>query len=198
MATINVSVNTHLATVKIQRLLASTDAETILNVAGARIMSYVDESFTTRGRGRWRPLAPLTLAMRRRGGDVPLQDTGRYRQSFVSRTDNKTYVEIGSNIKTATGLPLSRIHEYGTGPFIIRAINKKVLAAQARSGEWFFFGKQVTHPGIPPRPVLPTKAVAIRLLRETIDAMLDRVGGRGLIRDDGPQVFRSNRLPRRS
>ena len=120
--------------------------------------------------------------MRRRGGDQPLQDTGRrYKQSFVSETggpgkdyatDDRTFVEVGSNVKTETGIPLGAIHEQGTGPFVIRVRQAKTLAARLRSGEWIRFGKEVNHPGIPARPVLPTQATAERLVVETVEEML--------------------------
>lgn len=146
----------------------------ILSAIGGRFMSHVDESFRTRGRGAWRALSPLTLLLRRHGGDVPLQDSGRYKQSFVQETDNQTFVEVGTNLKTPGGLSLGKIHEFGTGPYTIRVNRAKVLAAQTRAGGWLFFGRVVNHPGIPARPVLPTKAVAERLVQETIDALLTR------------------------
>lgn len=148
---------------------------TILTVIGGRFMSFVDESFRTRGRGAWPALSPLTLLLRKRGGDAPLQDTGRYKQSYVQETDGQTFVEVGTNLNTPSGLSLGKIHEFGTGPYTIRVNRAKVLAAQTRAGGWLFFGKQVNHPGIPARPVLPTKAVAERLVQQTLDAMLTRV-----------------------
>ncbi|MDZ4347914.1 MAG: hypothetical protein U1E51_36365, partial [Candidatus Binatia bacterium] len=86
----------------------------------------------------------------------------------------QTFVEVGTNLKTPSGLSLGKIHEFGTGPYTIRVKRAKVLAAQTRAGGWLFFGKEVHHPGIPARPVLPTKAVAERLVQQTLDAMLAR------------------------
>ena len=149
--------------------------QTILTAIGGRFMSYVDESFRTRGRGTWSPLSPLTLLMRKHGGGAPLQDSGRYKQSFVQETDNQSYVEVGTNLKIESGLLLGAIHEFGTGPYTIRVKRAKTLAAQTRAGSWVFFGKEVHHPGIPARPVLPTKAVAERLVQQTLDAMLTRL-----------------------
>lgn len=148
--------------------------QVILTTIGGRFLSYVDESFRTRGRGRWAALSPLTLLLRKHGGDAPLQDTGRYKQSFVQETDNRTFVEVGTNLKTQ-GLSLGKIHEFGTGPYTIRVKRAKVLAAQTRAGAWIFFGKEVDHPGIPARPVLPTKAVAEHLVQQVLDGLLSRV-----------------------
>lgn len=182
MTTVTINVTTLAAREKIERLAKAIGPGPILKVIGMRLLSYVDESFKTHGRGAWRPLAELTLAMRNRGGDQPLQDTGRYKQSFVSETggpgkdyetDGKTFVEVGSNVKTPSGIPLGKIHEFGTGPFVIRVKTARTLAARLRSGAWINFGKQVNHPGIPARPVLPTAATAERLVVESVTEMLD-------------------------
>ena len=188
MTTVTINVTALAAREKIERLSAAIGAKPILKVIGLRLLSYVDESFKTHGRGAWRPLAPLTLAMRARGGDQPLQDTGRYKQSFVSesggpgkdyQTDDLTFVEVGSNVKTPSGIPLGKIHEFGTGPFVIRVKKARSLAARLRDGTWVNFGKQVNHPGVPARPVLPTAATAERLVVETVTEMLEMEATRG-------------------
>ena len=94
-------------------------------------------------------------------------------------TDNRTFVEVGSNVKTPSGIPLGKIHEYGTGPFVIRVKQARTLAARLRDGTWVNFGKQVNHPGIPARPVLPTAATAERLVVETVEEMIQMEAARG-------------------
>ena len=179
MAGIEIRIDAALGAEKFARVRRELEAGTLLRLIGARLISYVDESFKTRGRGSWRPLAASTLALRRRGGDAPLQDTGRYKQSFVLETDGRTFVEVGSNVKTPGGLSLARIHEYGTGPYTIRVRTAKVLAAQTRMGAWLHFGKEVHHPGVPARPVLPAKAVAERLVAQVAEAALARASAGG-------------------
>lgn len=148
----------------------------LLKLIGLRMTEFVTGQFETRSGGRWAPLAPSTLALRKRGGDAPLQDTGGYRQSFLGqppKTDNATFVEIGSADYRAEW------HEFGTRPFTIPA-TKKVKAALARSGEWIHFGKkEIHHPGIPARPVLPNKRVLEILVQSEIEGYLEqlRVGG---------------------
>jgi phage gpG-like protein len=185
----------------LERLIAAVEAPVVLKLVGARFMSYVDESFRTAGRGKWKRLSWSTLALRKRGGDQPLQDTGMYKQSFTQESDSATFVEVGTNFKTPSGAPLGKIHEYGTGPYIIRLRSAKVLAAHIGSGahgagehgpiglissrretRWLFFGKEVKHPGIPPRPVLPeNEGEAETILRPTIEGALERAvkGGAG-------------------
>lgn len=156
---------------------------TILKVIGLRMVSFVDESFRTSGRGKWAPLRPSTIEGRREGSSMPLQDTGKYRMSFTGQsgsgfdpeghppvTDGMTFVQIG------TESPLKDWHERGTKPYTIRAKNNRHgLLRKNPNGSWTFFGKEVHHPGLPARPVLPTFAEATKFSQETVQAMLDRV-----------------------
>lgn len=161
---------------KIYRLVSDAIApRVVLAAIGARFVSFIDQSFRTAGRGHWRPLASSTLQLRKHGGDAILQDSGRYKQSFVPESDSTTFVEVGTNLKTESGASLGKIHEFGTGPYTIRAKRARMLAAQTRGGGWLRFGVEVHHPGLPARPVLPTKEEAEVLAVQTIDAMLTRI-----------------------
>lgn len=171
MAAITIDINTVAGEQKIARLLKVIEPRTILTAVGGRFLSYVDRQFKTHGEGRWRALATSTLELRKHGGDQPLQDSGQYKSSFVLESDYQTYVEVGSSLKVG-GFSLAKIQEFGTGPYTIRVKRAKVLAAQTRAGAWFFFGKEVHHPGVPARPVLPTAPAAEQMIKETVDAML--------------------------
>lgn len=179
------------------RLTEAVGAPVVLSLLSARVMSYVDESFRTRGRGRWPRLAWGTLATRKRGGDEPLQDTGHYKQSFTTETDNATFAEVGTNLRTASGVPLGKVHEAGTRPYTIRIRRARVLAAALGSGaggagehgpvgllgsrresRWLIFGKEVHHPGVPARPVLPeTQEEARTILEPVVEGALERALG---------------------
>lgn len=172
---VTISLNSVIGQRKLEKLKAGFQPDRITSAIGGRLMSYVGESFDTRGRGQWAALSQLTLLLRQRGGDVPLQDTGaNYKPSFVQETDGETYVEVGTNIKTDTGISLGKIHEFGAGPYTVRVRRAKVLAAKTRAGQWLHFGKEVEIT-IPARPVLPTKEVGEHLVREAVDAMLQKL-----------------------
>ena len=205
MPSVQISVDTTAGQAKIERLLKAVEPGTVLNVVGARLLSYVNESFKTRGRGTWAPLAPVTLLLRKHGGDVPLQDTGRLKGSYVGEqggpgtdysTDNETYVEVGSNVKTPDGQhSLAAIHEYGVtivpkpghtwsysytsskGRTI--SVTRPAMLVLGMIGNQLIFSRRVV---IPPRPVMPSQATAERMIQETIDGMLARItapeGGR--------------------
>jgi len=165
----------------------------LLLAIGARLMAFVDESFKTHGRHggpawpfptpAWRPLSWTTVALRKHGGSEPLQDSPGYKSSFVKSGDDTTYVEIGTN-----RTPLAYWQEFGTRPYTIRPVRARVLAAKLPRGplgliatksmsNYLFFGKEVHHPGIPARPVLPTKEIGERLIQLEIDGYLKSLEG---------------------
>lgn len=181
MAGVQIIVDTAVGKAKIARILQALEPKTLLDAIGGRFLSWVNQSFKTRGRGKWKPLSPLTLLLRRRGGDSPLHDSGDYEKAFIpERSDGRTFVEVGSNRKTPSGIPLAAIHEEGTAPYTIRVRTAKVLAGKLGGGAagWIIFGKEVHHPGIPARPVLPTQAEAEKMVQDTANAMLARIIGR--------------------
>ena len=180
MPAITIDINATAGEQKVARLLRAIESQTLLKAIGGGLLGYVDRQFKTHGGGSWSPLSQLTLQLRQHGGNQPLRDSGHYAHTFVSdsggpgtdyQTDNQTYVEVGSNLKVG-GFSLAKIQEFGTGPYTIRVKRAKVLAAQTRAGAWFFFGKEVHHPGVPARPVLPTAPAAEQMIKETVDAML--------------------------
>lgn len=146
---------------------------TVLKVIGFRLQEWVNTSFKTAGRGQWQQLAASTVEARG-GSGLPLRNTGQYQQSFVTTSDDKTYVQIGSDH------PLAKFHEYGTGIhppggrgwYLILPKNAKTLAWG--SGEKTVFAKQVRHPGVPARPVLPTKEQAEQIVVPSVIEALEK------------------------
>jgi phage gpG-like protein len=167
---IQFSIDVRKLNARLGRMGESVDPAILTKVIGARLNEFVDESFRTKGRGKWVGLAPSTLEIS--GPHNPLQLTGKYKQSFTIESDNRTYVLIGSNH------PLAIIHEEGTGiwgpkgsTYTIRIKNARVLAAKAGGG-WKIFGTAVEHTGVPDRPVLPTKDEAVKILIPVIEQVL--------------------------
>ncbi|HET7558881.1 MAG TPA: phage virion morphogenesis protein [Limnochordia bacterium] len=76
--------------------------------AQALMLRSVDQNFRSDGRPKWPPLAPSTVAQRRKGSSRPLQDTGRLRVSVTAqdgtgavRTVNDSVAIIGTTVKYA-------------------------------------------------------------------------------------------------
>jgi len=156
---------------KITAALKALDPEGLLFLIGQRGLNWVARNFKAKGLDRpWAPLSPNTIASRRRGGDQPLQDTGRLRASFTANVAGNA-VAIGSILKVAEW------HQFGTKPYKIRPKNTRFLKFKTANG--FRFAREVNHPGLKARPMLPTKASARRLAIETIDNALRSVNGAG-------------------
>lgn len=142
----------------------------LLTVIGNGFIEWIEKNFRERGaESKWVPLSPNTLLTRKRGGDVPLQDTGHLRQTL---TAEPKIDEAAGTAAVGTDLPYAQYHEEGRGPFVITPKNAKVLAARLRSGGFIVYGKRVNHPGIPKRPLLPSKALAERIATEKVEAIV--------------------------
>lgn len=150
----------------------------LLKLIGIRFTSFLTDRFENNGESDefslpgWVPLKPSTIAMRRNGSSRPLQDTGQLKQSYLGQpaTDNQTYVEVGSNKEYAS------YHEEGTAPYEIHVKSARMLAAKLSAGGWVIFGKRVRHPGLPARPVLPSRAIAEAMMVEEFESMLEPLG----------------------
>jgi hypothetical protein len=189
---IKIELQDELGRKRVDVLKEAIGARNILEVLRLRFRAWIDESFAQDGAHaaygvqRWQPLAWSTVALRKRGGDRPLQDTGTYMKSWEAVTDHRTYVSMGTEMT-----PLAQWQEHGTKPYTIRVKNAKVLAGMFGQGKggaksvfvisgpgagarsrFLIFGKEVHHPGIPARPVLPTRANAYRIVEETLRGML--------------------------
>ena len=128
-----------------------------LGVAG-RV--WVIRNFQDGGRPRWKPLRPNTVAARRKGSSKPLQDTGLLRQSYAWEADASKAV-VGSPRKTALW------HNEGTSPYTIRPKTLGGRLAFMTAGG-MVFAKQVNHPGLPARRMLPTRKQAIDDILEPV------------------------------
>ena len=135
--------------------------------------NWVSRNFASEGRlaGGWKPLRPGTLAGRRTGAGRILQDTGLLRASFLPFWDAD-----GGGVGSADRRSLW--HHKGTRPYIIKPkkpgghltfivadsiqvktrifkSGKRIFVPSARGR--FISVKEVKHPGLPKRRLLPTE-----------------------------------------
>ena len=165
---------------------------------GVQALNWVDRNFRAQGgllaTGPWAKLRPNTVAARRRGSSLVLQDTGQLRQSFQMNFNNEEVV-VGS------GDPKALWHQAGTHPYVIRPKNAKTLAfivAQGgnkaplnfsstttrktfKKGTNLAFAKEVHHPGLPPRRMLPTEQELLPVLLRTTINYLKEMQAKGQI-----------------
>lgn len=156
-------------------------------------LNWINKNFVTEGGlvGGWKPLSPNTLAGRRGGSGRILQNTGQLRASFVPAWSSES-ARVGSPMAIAA------YHEKGTDPYIIRpkkpggflafkvATKTGIKTRQLKGGKTLslpfakgrvIFTREVKHPGLPPRRMLPTEAelrpdllkAAIEYVKEATD-----------------------------
>lgn len=139
----------------------------ILKAIGASQLNWINRNFRAGGIERkWKPLSPNTLASRRGRGGQPLRDTGRLAQSFTATLDGSDAVIVGTTDKRAPW------HHFGTRAYTIRPRNRTVLRFMTSRG--VTFARKVEHPGLPARPLLPSKREAERLAVKSIRAFADK------------------------
>ena len=162
---------------------------------GIQAMNWIDRNFRAQGgllaTGPWAKLRPNTIAGRRKGSSLILQDAGQMRQSFQMNFDSQRAV-VGSADKKALW------HEEGTKPYTIRPKTAKALAfpvaeggravtvavrlksAQSgtgkyRKGQNLAFAQEVHHPGLPARRMLPTERELLpQLIRTSINFLKEK------------------------
>lgn len=132
-------------------LVAVADFKPALRTCGLYMYKSIARTFTTQGHGTWLPLAPATIARRRKKSNLPLLDTRRLSRSVMGKggdsvyTLTKTYLVIGTNVEYAA------VHQYGhtfvrvvrPGKAVLRWMKKK-----NGSTGWAFASKgwQSKHP----------------------------------------------------
>jgi len=181
MTAIKINVDARGLEKRLAKFLRVLDGQILLRVVAARQEAWIDENFRREGLERkWKPLRPGTVYARRKASRAVLQDTGRLRGSFSARVGSTRSV-VGTADKRAI------FHDEGTKPYDIRPKKGKFLTIPGAAGPVTFskgklaglqgwFSKGVRHPGLPARPLLPTKALAERLAAKTIEATLRKAG----------------------
>lgn len=172
---------------------------------GIQALNWINENFRAQGgllvTGPWAKLRPNTVAGRRRGSSLILQDTGAagLKGSYQMNFDSQKAV-VGS------ADPKALWHGKGTkGPYDIYPRNAKALAFPAagpfssvatkklrtskvkfsfssiatrrtyRAGQNFILAKHVVHPGLPARRMLPIERELLpRLLRTSINFLKEK------------------------
>jgi len=151
--TINLKVEIAKAQRAIKRLGRKLETRQYLELVGSQLLHWVNQNFKDQGtEKKWKPLTPNTKAGRRKEGKGAkiLQNTGRLKQSFVSKV-----MKDGNSVSVGTNNKVAKWHEFGTKPYVIRPKNKKMLKFPVVGG--FAFAKKVNHPGLPARPMLPSE-----------------------------------------
>jgi len=178
---------------RLTALGAAVDGRVMMDLVGQRVVAWIDQNFRAGGLERpWAPLSPNTVAARRKGRGAgtaqPLRDTGRMAQSFVPGAPDSAYALGVNDVTVGTNDQKAVFHQFGTRPYVIRPKARKFLRfitaapqgagrgkpRKARRG-FYAFAREVHHPGIPARPMLPSEPLARQLAEDTLQAYVDEV-----------------------
>lgn len=186
---IDISADTGQAEEKLSKLRRAFERPVFLGLVGERLLAWVNENFRKGGAETpWELLSANTIAGRRGVGweMQPLRDTGRLAQSFVYRvfpeevwvgTEDAKAVwhHLGTEPRTITTQPPGR-------PSRTVSISRRTSRPYRRPGALMFmtpagpvFRRSVHHPGIPARPLLPSKDLARRLAQGVLEAYVEAV-----------------------
>ena len=189
---IRLSINTVIGQAKLSRLIKAFTIEDLLTAVRLRLLGWVDENFVKKGiEERWPALAASTVMFQERQSSSPLAS---WRQKVHSRqSGNETWVGFAPEIQQQAAW-----HHYGTVThgagrawYLIEPKNAKVLAAKVPGGlrasplgrvsaaGYFIFGKYVKHPGVPVRRLIPSEALARKIVVDTLNGALDVAIKRG-------------------
>lgn len=181
MVAVGVSIDTSLLNRAFSVLQARIAAEGVyLKLVGDRYLAWMNQNFRQAGAEHpWKPLSANTIASRRKGkgggSAQPLRDTGRMAQSFVSE------VQVGA-VWVGTRDKKAEWHHFGTSPYQITTNppGREARRAGGRPGALRFmtpagpvYRREVQHPGLPARPLLPSQTLAEELARQELTAYLE-------------------------
>jgi phage gpG-like protein len=155
------------------KLGQSLDRTQLLNAIGLRWLQWIDENLRAGGTPAWPRMSVNTVTVNPRRASsrhFSSRYATRLRQSFAHQVS-------GNTVTVGTSDPFSQFHHFGSRPHLILPRNRQFLrfrVAGRAGGVVTVFARQVQHPGTPPRPLVPTKAVAERLAQRLLDAYVAR------------------------
>ncbi len=152
---------------KIARVQNAIGSRNMMDGVGLRHLKWVNDNFVSRGGGQWAPLSPNTIAARRKGSSVPLQDTGNLRKSFAHKV-----AFFGSSVTVGTKNKIAEYHHTGTRPYTIKPVRAKMLFFMTANGP--VVARSVRHPGLPRRPLIMDENEGKKLAVGIIEAFLKK------------------------
>ena len=168
---INIRVDIKEANRKLRRLINLINVRELLMAIGQRHIKWMDENLKRAGiEKRHKKMAKSTITAR-----PTRSSSSHFSSRYRSRLSQSMTVRLLGLEAVVAGTEdeFAEIHHKGTGPYIIRP-KKAGGFLRFESGGGIVFAKQVNHPGIPSRSLLPTKFTSERLARGILDAIIKR------------------------
>ena len=169
MTGITVKVDVRNVVSKLRQFMGLINERELLQAIGNRQVKWMVTNLKEAGSDKkFKTMAANTLIKgRHRTSARHFESTWRSRlqQSFTSKVFGK-YVEVGTADRFAA------FQHFGTKPYTIKPKSKPRLSFVTVNGR--VYAKEVSHPGIPTRGIIPTKKVAETLALKIIIAELKR------------------------
>jgi len=175
MIGLEISIDTKEATKLFIRFGQKFSPSVMLKLIGIKHLNWINANFRAGGlESQWKPLSPNTIAARRQGGGSgsaqTLRDKGELSQSFTIGHPKNIFVLDVNTIRVGTQVSYASYQHFGTGPYIIRPRNKKFLMFKTAQG--VRFAREVHHPGLPQRRLLPSEVLAQQMAAGELDAYI--------------------------
>lgn len=138
----------------------------LLKAVGLRHINWSSENINRGGfLTRWARMSPNTIFVR------PVRSSSHHFSSnFAARLKQSLTSRVGAvQVSVGTQQKFARFHHFGTDPKTFGPKNKAALRFQTAGG--LVFAKSVRHPGLPARPLIPSKRVGKRLANEVLNAI---------------------------
>ncbi len=165
----SIKVNTKQAIRELRRLGKAVEPGVLLSAIGNRHLKWINDNLKKGGLTKLHEAMAATTISEGKSRT----SSRSFQSTFRSQLSSSFVVRRGAGqVWVGTRHQLSEIHHFGTKPFTIEPTNKTFLKFKTPEGD--VFRKKVSHPGIPARPLIPTKAVAETLALGVIKAAVDR------------------------
>lgn len=175
MANLTIQVNTLPLRAKVEGITGLIKETLWLNRVGDVHAEWMRNNIQRKGQDqrRWPLMARNTRIAR------PSRSSRRhFSRAFEQRLLTGTFKRIrGKQVEVGINAEHAELHHGGAPAHIIRPRRAKFLRFETTRGT--VFAKRVEHPGIEPRPMLPTKNLARKLSLEAISVFLKEIRKRG-------------------
>ena len=173
---------------KLQKAEMAFERADMLKFIGQTFLFWLNENFRQRGAvfqsGGWPPLRPNTLANPRRGGSgsQPLRSGGKLAASFTIGRQYNVFDLAHDSVTVGTEVPYAVFHQKGTKKnYPIRPRHKRMLFfwtvagnASPFAGRGNTFAKEVIHPGLPVRRLVPNQSKAEKIAADAANEFISR------------------------
>lgn len=163
---IQIKIDSKEAQRKLKHLVNLLDVRELLQAIGNRHIRWMNDNLRQAGLDKkHKTMAKSTIAAR------PKRTSSRHFSSHYQSVLSQSMVVkiIGAKaVLAGTEAEFAELHQEGTQPYTISPKSKKLLRFITENG--VVFARKVHHPGIPARPLIPTKQTAERLALDTLNA----------------------------